>query len=424
MEDGSTLSISAYLPEISIVSILLCLSAFFSSSEAALFSLTMEVKRGMQDQKTFLNRVIISLHNRPKGLLFTLLFGNMLANVGIYCISYGIAKDILGGGAKNASWLAGIVGCASLLAVIIFCEMAPKNIAVRIPERVSRLLALPILFFDKIFLPFCLPLGFIINIISYLFTRKGDGEKHITVDELKMLVEVGEEQGVVGETEHSMIDAVLDFQKKQVTEVMVPRVDMAVYDVDEPVEGFLDLIRKTRYTKIPVYSNSPDTIIGVVYAKDVFLNPGGGLREHVRPVQFIPATNTIESLLGQFRREHRQLAIVIDEYGGTDGLITLEDILEEIVGDIEDEYERHDEPIKKIEENKYLLSGNLSISDWCDFFEIELESADFDTIGGLVLSLLGRVPRKDDLVEYNNIKFTVDRIRRHRIIRVIMEVSP
>lgn len=423
MEDGSTLFISAYLSKIPLVVILLCLSAFFSSSETALFSLTREAKKEMHDQETLLNRVIISLLRRPRTLLITLLLGNMLVNVSLYCITYGIAKGVLETGVKNAPLWAGIIGCSSLLTIIIFGEVIPKNIAVRIPRQLSRIFAIPVIFFTKIFLPFSIPLDFITDKISKFFIKKGKEDKKITIDELKMIVEFGQKQGLVDEAEHTMLDSVLDFQSKQVKEVMVPRVDMTAYDVDEPVEGFLDLIRKTKYTKIPVYQNTTDTIIGVVHAKDVFLNPGGELKRYVRPIPFIPETNTIESLLSQFRREHRQIAIVIDEYGGTAGLITMEDILEEIVGDIEDEHERHEEEIKKLDINKYLLSGNLNIREWQDYFEVKLDSADFDTIGGLVLSLLGRVPQKGDVVEYGNMRFTVERIRRHRIIKVLMETT-
>jgi magnesium and cobalt transporter len=147
------------------------------------------------------------------------------------------------------------------------------------------------------------------------------------------------------------------------------------------------------------------------------------LREFVKPVQFIPETKTIESLLRTFRSQHKQMAIVIDEYGGTAGLVTLEDILEEIVGEIEDEHDRSEKPIKKIAEGKYYLTGNLGIREWCDYFEVELESPDFDTVGGLIISLLDNMPKKGDVVEYGNMRFTVDTLRKHRIIGIVMTIK-
>lgn len=423
MDTGSTLSISTFLPEICLAFILLFLSGFFSLSETALFSLTREVRKELRAQNSFFGRIITSLLKRPKSLLITLLFGNMTANVAFFCMFYGVAKEILHSGVKNASLWAGIISGASLLTIIIFGEVIPKNIAVRAPVQVSKTFAIPILFFDRIFMPFRIPLDFITDKISYFFSKNGKNEENLTVDELKMIVEMGEKQGLVDETEHSMISAVLDLQEKQVKEAMVPRVDMAICDVTESVEGFLNLVRKTKYTKIPVYKDDPDTIIGIVYAKEVFLNPDKELREFVRPIQFIPSTKTIESLLQTFRSQHKQMAIVIDEYGGTDGLVTLEDILEEIVGEIDDEHDRREKPIKRIADDKYYLPGNLGIREWCDYFEVELESPDFDTIGGLVISLLGNMPKKGDVAEYGNMRFTVDTLRKRRIISVIMTLK-
>ncbi|MGR3177352.1 MAG: hemolysin family protein [Candidatus Anammoxibacter sp.] len=424
MEPGSILSISTFLPEVYLSSILLFLSGFFSSSETALFSITREARKEMRNQSSTLSRIITSLLKRPKRLLITLLFGNMLVNVAFFCISYGVAKRILGSNTNNSTFWAGVIVASSLLTIIIFGEVIPKNIAVRMPVSISKLFAFPILIFEKIFLPFCIPLDFISEKISWFFSKDSKDEKNITVDELKMIVDMGERHGLVDETEHSMINAVLDFQEKQVKEVMVPRVDMVVYNVTESVDGFLDLIRKSKYTKIPVYSVNPDTIIGMVHAKDVFLNPNMSLREFVRPIQFIPETKTIESLLRKFRSEHKQMAVVIDEYGGTAGLVSLEDILEEIVGSIDDEHDRREESIKKISDKKFSVPGNLGIREWCDYFEIELESPDFDTIGGLVISLLGNIPKKGDVVEYENMKFTVDKLKKRRIVKLIMEMIP
>ena len=349
----------------------------------------------------------------------------MLVNVAYFSVAYKMAKGVLTTGHANASFISGIIGVLSLLVIIIFGEVIPKNIAVRVPERVAKTFVIPILIFEKIFLPISIPLDFITDKISYLFSKGNNGdEKNITVDEQKMIVGMGKKHGMVDDTEHSMINAVLDFQEKSVKEVMVPRVDIVVYDVSDPVEGFLDLVRQTKYTKIPVYNRSPDTIIGVIHAKDVFLKPDAELRKLVKPVLFIPATKTIESLLRKFRREHKQLAIVLDEYGGTDGLVALEDILEEIVGEIKDEHDKHEELIRKIGENRYSLPGNMGIRDWCDYFEVELEPTDFDTVGGLVISLLDDMPKKGDMVDFRNMRFTVDKIKKRRIAYIIMEVNP
>ncbi len=425
LEHGSILSFSEFLPEIYISSILIFLSGFFSSAETALFSLTREIKKELRAQSSIFSKAITSLFSRPKGLLITLLFGNMLVNVGFFCISFKIAKRILQSNLENSSLWAGATSGVSLLLIIIFGEVIPKNVAIKIPTHVSKAFSVPIIIFEKLFFPFCAPLNFITDKISNLFTKNNKDEKNITVDELKMIAEMGAEQGLMDKSEHSMINAVLDFQDKQVKEVMVPRVDMAIYDVNEPVEGFLDLVRESKFTKIPVYNKNHDSIIGLIHAKNVFLKPRAALRDFVRPIQFIPESKTIESLLRKFRAEHKQMAIVIDEYGGTAGLVTLEDILEEIVGNIEDEDDTNQErAIKKIEEDKFSLPGDLAIKEWGDYFEVELESYDFDTVGGFVVSLLGDIPTKGDVVNYKNMRFTVESLAKRRIVSLTLEINP
>jgi CBS domain containing-hemolysin-like protein len=219
-----------------------------------------------------------------------------------------------------------------------------------------------------------------------------------------------------------MIHGVLDFKSVLVKEIMLPRVDMNLYDIDGTVEEFLELARKTKRTKFPVYEGTTDNIMGIIHAKDVFLNPEVRLRDIIKPVHFVPELKGVEGLLRQFRREGSQLAIVVDEYGGTAGLITLEDIIEEIVGEIQDEHEKPRETIKKVEENKYLISGDLSIRDWSDYFGVEVEPMDVDTVGGLVVSLLEHIPKKGDSVKYKAFVFTVEGVRKRRVKSISQKV--
>jgi putative hemolysin len=348
-------------------------------------------------------------------LLITILLGNMLANIGFFCTSYGIIQKVVVSSSYGGVWKAGTVCAISLLTIIIMGEVVPKNIAVRIPSQYSRLCVLPLYVFDKLFLPFRLPLGFIVNALNRTLGGGGAEEKCVTIDELKMLVEFSEKEGIVDRTERSMIHGVLDFKRVLVKEIMLPRVDMNLFDIDSTVEEFLELARKTRCTKFPVYEDTTDNIIGMVHAKDVFLNPNVRLRDILKPVNFVPESKGIEGLLRQFRREGSQMAIAIDEYGGTAGLITLEDIIEEIVGEIQDEHEKPKETIKKVEEDKYLISGDLSIRDWSDYFSVEIEPMDVDTVAGLVVSLLEHIPKKGDSVKYKTFVFTVEEVRKRRV---------
>ncbi|MFQ5956390.1 MAG: hemolysin family protein [Candidatus Brocadiales bacterium] len=420
MEEGSSFLNVEYLGLFCLMGALLVLSALFSSSETALFSLGKEDVKGLRAERTRAGKILAGLVGSPKRLLITILLSNTAVNIAFYSLSFGLSQDILGSGIPNAAFWAWTVGFMSLLAVIILGEVIPKSVAVRIPGHLSRLVAVPIYVVDKLLLPFRIPITLILDGLEKLFGRGGEEEPYITAEELKVMLALSERYGVVEPTERTMIHAVLDFGRIRVKDVMVPRVDTTAFDISDPVDDLLALVRKTRHKKIPVYEGSRDNILGVVYAKDVFLNPDEDLRNFIRSVPFVPETKTIESLLREFRREHQQLAIVADEYGGTAGLITLEDILEEVVGEIQDETERYEEPIKKLGGNRYVVHGGISLMDWCETFGIELEPV-ADTIGGYVVSLLGRIPQRNDSVSYKNIIFTVGEVRKRRITRLLVE---
>ncbi len=420
VEEGSRFLNAEWLGLFCLMGTLLFLSALFSSSETALFSLGKEDVKRLKERNGRTDRILAGLVGSPKRLLITILLGNTAVNLAFYSISFSLSQEILGSDTPNATFWAWTVVFTSLLAVIILGEVIPKGIAVRIPEHLSHLVALPISIVEKLLLPFRAPITVVLDRLERLFGRGGGKEPYITAEELKVMLALSERYGVVDTRERTMIHAVLDFGRMRVKDVMVPRVDLTAFDISDPVDDFLALVRETRYKKIPVYEESRDNILGVVYAKDVFLNPGKGLRGMVRNVPFVPETKTIESLLREFRREHQQMAIVADEYGGTAGLITLEDILEEVVGEIQDETERYEEPIRKLGGNKYVVHASISLMDWCETFGVELEPV-ADTIGGYVVSLLGRIPKRNDSVSYKNIIFTVEEVRKRRITRLLVE---
>ncbi len=424
MEDDNLYTLLLnYLPQALFMLFLLCFSAFFSATETAFFSLTREEVNRFGKSNSKSEKLVHALLKTPKNLLTTILLGNMLANIGFYCTSYGLAQKIAVDSTYGGIWVAGTVCVCSLLTIIIMGEVIPKNIAVKIPDQYSRWVAMPIYLFDKLFFPFRVVLTSIINSISKIFDKGGGDEKCVTIDELKMLVEFSEKQGIVDREERSMIHGILDFKRAQIKEIMLPRVDMNLYDIADPVQGLIELARETKETKFPIYEETPDNIIGIVHAKDIFLHPKVQLKDILKPVQFVPEPKSIEGLLRQFRREGSQLAIVVDEHGGTAGLITLEDIIEEIVGEIQDEHEKPRETINKIDENRYLISGNLSLRDWSDTFGMEIEPMGVDTIGGLVIALLEHIPQKGDSVKYEDFVFTVEGVRKRRITSILQEMK-
>ncbi len=420
MEGGSSFFNLEWLGLFCLMGALLFLSALFSSSETALFSLGKEDVKRLKGEDSRIARILADLVSSPKKLLITILLGNTGVNVAFYSTSFVLAREISSSDISNASFWAWSVGILSLLAVIILGEVIPKGIAVRIPEHLSRVVAVPISVMESLLLPFRIPITLVLDGLGRLFVRGGEKEPYITTEELKVMLALSERYGVVEPRERTMIHAVLDFGRMRVRDAMVPRVDMTAFDISDPVDDFLKLVRETVHKKIPVYEEDRDNILGVVYAKDVFLNPDADIKGMIRTVPFVPETKTIESLLREFRREHQQMAIVADEYGGTAGLITLEDILEEVVGEIQDETERYEEPIRKFGSNKYLVHGNIALMDWCETFGFELDPV-ADTIGGYVVSLLGHIPQRNDSATHKNIVFTVIEVRKRRITRLLVE---
>ncbi|NOZ21803.1 MAG: HlyC/CorC family transporter [Planctomycetes bacterium] len=394
------------------------LSFFFSGSETALFTLTREDLHRFKEEKGRSGRIIHSLLDSPKDLLVTILFGNMVVNIFFYSLSYGLIAQIENALAQTA------VGVVSLILVVLFGEVVPKSVAVAVPCRFARVIAFPIAAFKKISFPVRYALGRVIDAFAQVARHGAAEEKYITADELKMLVDVSQQTGVLDRAERTMINEIVELGEVRVKEVMTPRVDMALFDLAGDPQNLRALIRETRHTKIPVYRGDIDNIVGVIHSKDVFLKPDEDLESLVRPIRFVPESKTIESLLRQFRAEKTQMAIVVDEYGGAEGMVTLEDILEEIVGEIEDEYDEAEPPVQVIENSAYLLSGDLNLRDWEDLFGDEIIRPGVTTLGGFVTGLLGHLPKEGEQVQYKNLFFTIKKQRHHRVAQVLLELMP
>ncbi|KPJ59328.1 MAG: hypothetical protein AMS15_07050 [Planctomycetes bacterium DG_23] len=410
------------LSEFILLLILLSLSAFFSGSETALFSLSLPVLRSFKETGGRTQKLILSLVETPHTLLTTVLFCNMLVNVLFFAVASSIVfyvDETLG---HAAALLAGIL---FLLVLIIGGEVTPKAVATRKPLALSRYAAFPLYLLEKVLLPVHFLLGLLLRGLSYFFATHPPGP-YVTDEELKMLVDLSQRQGVIAPGEGEMMQEVLDLNEVRVRDIMVPRVDVALYKASGSVEGLIELARETKHTKIPVYDKTMDEIMGIVYVKEVMLSPKKILGDFIRKVSFVPETKSAESLLRDFRRDKSSIALVVNEYGGLEGIVTLEDILEEIVGEIEDEYDAAQKiprPVIRKGPNRYELSGSMGIREWQDIFGIELVRPTVATLGGFVIFLLGRLPRAGDVVGYGNLAFTVLEVRRRRIARLLLEVA-
>ena len=394
---------------------LLVLSAFFSASETALFSLRRRDLRHFEHSPRLVHGLILKLRSDPEGLLITVLFGNMLVNVLYFSVATVAAMNAPTRGATYA------LGIGSLIAVIICGEVVPKAIAVAVPVRFSSLAAGPLFFFQKCIYPVKKALGVVMKISAAVSRGRGRAA-YVTPEELQLLIRATGERGIIGVGERDMMHEIIEFAEIRVREVMVPRVDVVAFEVNGDVGELRKLVEERGITKLPVYEDNIDNVVGTVYAREVLLSDSKSIRACVHPVSlFVPETALIESVLQQFRERGCQFAIVVDEYGGWAGIVTLEDIVEEIVGDISDEFDTDTQPVRRIGQDKYVLSGGVSIRDWSEIFKIDLDLAEVETLGGFIVLHLGRLPREGDNVELGNLVLTVQKVSRRRVAQVLIE---
>lgn len=403
---------------------LLVASGFFSGSETALFTLKHSDRRAFAASASLSARWATGLLARPQRLLTTLLLGNMIVNVAFSASAAMLVLDIRAAGA--AAWVVVLASLAPLLAVILFGEVTPKMLALTVSRRWALLAAMPIRVLQWAAGPVLWGLenGFIWPLTRVLApTRAKTGE--ITPEQLAALMALSSKRGMIDPAAGDLLGEIVELADIRAGDVMVPRVDMVAMDLDAGAAAIVERFRETRLKKIPVYRGDLDNLLGVIHTKQLMLSPETPLDEMVHPVTILPVAATLEKVLLQFRRAGSQLAIVVDEYGGTAGLVTLEDVLEEIVGDIHAPNDPDAPPaIVKISETEYELAGHCSIRDWADAFALPPEDLPrISTLGGLVTARLGRIPRVEDVVHYRNLILTVTAMHRRRVAAIRVQLQ-
>jgi len=407
---------SAYI----LLIVLLGLSAFFSGSETALFSLGRQRLAAYALSKNPFRRLVARLVAQPRKLLITVLMGNLCVNVFFYGVASAKALELAREGRTAA---AAVFAVLTPVVVIVFGEVTPKTLAMGFGPAVAALAAPVLTVLKVLFWPVRVVVEAAARWLSHLFAGHHPRPVYVTPDELKMLITTSENQGVIDSNESVMMQELVDFGKVLVRDVMVPRVDMVMFRKGRGTQKLLDLIRSTRHSSIPVYGRSKDDIVGVVDSREALLDPDRPIAEMLERVYFVPETKTVESLLGDFRTQQRTSAIVVDEYGGTAGLVTLEDVVETIVGEIHDEHDRPEETVQDLGGDRYLLSGRITIADWAEMFGMPVGDRRLATLGGLVIQLLGHLPHEGEQVKYGNVTFTVKRMRGRGIHEVLVECA-
>ena len=377
--------------------------------------------RHMVDQNIKNAKIVSKLVQDPNKLLGAILVGNNIVNIGASSLATVVATGILGSAG------AGIATGVMTLLVLIFGEITPKSLSTQKSQEVACFVARPISLVVLIFTPVVKVLMFISNLMIRLFGGKIDTSKpFITTDELKTIVTVSHEEGVLEEEEKEMIYNVFGFGDSYTKDVMIPRTDMIAVDVNATYDEIIELYKQEQFSRMPVYQESHDNIIGVIYMKDLLLKQFDPkdfvISDFLRDVYFVHEFKRIDELFKEMRSKKIGMAIVVDEYGGTSGIVTLEDLIEEIVGDIDDEYDMTEDSFVKIADQEYLVDGSFRISDFNDELNLDISSNEFDSIGGFIIGLLDRFPDEGEVVVYDDITFKVEETMNNRInkLRILL----
>lgn len=394
--------------------ICLMLSAVFSASETALMTLSKIRIRKMVEDNVKGAITIEKLVKNPNKLLSAILIGNNVVNIGASALATSIAIDVYGN--KGVGIATGVM----TLLVLIFAEITPKSMAAQNSEKFSLRLAKFVYAITIILNPIVVFLTRLTNLIIRLLGGKVEGNQpFITEEELRTIVSVGHEEGLLEGEERDMIYNVFEFKDSQVRDVMTTRTDMVAVEVDSSYWDVLNIFKQEQFSRIPVYENTTDNMIGILYVKDLlFLEDSKDefdLRKYMREPYFTYEFKPTTELFEEMRTNRVHMAIVLDEYGGTEGLVTIEDLIEEIVGDIEDEYDKQIDEIQVIKEDEYLVYGSIRIEEVNEMIGTSIESEDFDSIGGFVMGVLGRLPEAGEAVEYENVKFIAETVNKNRI---------
>lgn len=410
------------------LAVLIFLSALFSSAETAFLSTNKIRLRNLQEEgEKKADLVLFMLDNQNK-LISALLVGNNIVNIGSSALATKMATEAFG----NAG--VGIATGIMTLLVLVFGEVIPKNLAAAHAETWAMFIA-----------PFIRLISFVLTPVVFLLTKLSDFVVHfsksddeedptITEDEFKILVNVGQEEGVLDESESEMINSIFEFDETVVKAIMVPRIDIVAVDVEDSINEALRIIVDGGHSRIPAYEESIDNIVGILYAKDIFAHLDADfdtmkVKELLRPAYYIPETKKVSDLLNELRLKKVHMAIILDEYGGTNGLVTIEDLIEEIIGDIQDEYDVEDDLIVMHGEDHLVADARAPIGDVEDAFDVELdeeilEDSEADTIGGLAFEHLGGIPAVGDEVTVGRFLIRIVDVSGRRISKVEILLLP
>lgn len=408
--------------------VLFFLSGFYASAEVGLFSLTpVQLSKLKDDNYKQVNKIILHLLNRPKKLIATLIISNNLVNIGAIILSSVITAQL--GHFDNNPVLAFVIQIVVVTFLIVLIgEVMPKVYAAHRNMSIVKMAAYPVYVTDKLLTPISVPLVSSTSFLEKIFKRKS---YNVTLDQLTHAIDITDDADSPPE-EKRILKGIVSFGNIEVRQIIKPRNDVVAFSLDLKFNSVKQQICETGYSRIPVYKNTVDNIKGVLHIKDLiaYLDKEDSFKwsDYIRPTYFIPESKKINDLLQEFRQKKIHMAIVVDEFGGTLGIVTLEDVLEEIVGELRDEFDDEEPSYTKIDDNSYVFEAKILLNDMCRIIDYERSYFDdvegnIDTLAGLILELNGTIPLKGDTISYKELSFFIESADKRRIKRVKVVIS-
>ncbi len=402
--------------------IFIFLSSFFSMSETAFLSVNKIRIRTLAEENNKKAQRVDKLLEDQDRLLSSILIGNNLVNIAASSLTTSFVILMFG---NNSTWVALATGFVTLM-ILIFGEITPKSLATKNADKIT-LAICPVIYGVVII---CTPIVKVLNVISRVFIKLLGGDNDngptLTEEDLKTIVTVSHEEGVLEDEEKEMIHNVFEFGETEIKEIMTPRIHVISVPDDVQYNDLMKIFRESQFSRMPIHSDSFDQVIGVLHIKDLMLEKvvksKFDVKEFMRETFFVYEFNQVSSVFETMRKEHVSLAIVLDEYGVMSGIVTLEDIVEEIVGEIADEYDEIEESITKIDENKYLIDGSINIDEVNEVCETNYDTEDFESIGGIILGECTATPEVGQSFVVDNTILTIEKIDRNRIVQLKLEI--
>ena len=409
--------------ELYLILFFICLlfSAFFSSSETAFISLQRIRVEHLIENKVSGARRVAGIIERPEKLLSTVLLGNTLVNAGAAALATSMSIYMWG----ERGVLIATIGITILL--LIFCEASPKIIAARHPERLSLVFARPLGFISWLLTPFVFVLSWIASGVTRLVGGTPVPRSLVSDEEIRTMISVGHKAGTVEEHDAKLLDKVFEFGDRPVREVMIPRLEVVSIAQGSTVNDFLILYAESPLSRFPVYQENMDNVVGILSVKDVLMarardnaNGDSTIDDLVRPAYFAPETKRINELFVEMRDKNYRMCVVVDEWGGTAGVVSLSRLVEEIVGPVGDELGEVEKEYEVINEYTFQIDGSMRIEEVNEEMELELPEGDYETVAGFVLHLLGHIPRPNEQLRYRDLKLVITEMRGMKIEKIVL----